>query len=40
MTTATTLLQGNRVLMVIFRIMLMLPDSIKLERATVTVQTW
>ena len=26
--------QGNRVLMVIFRIMLMLPDSIKLERAT------
>ena len=28
------LAQGNRVLMVIFRIMLMLPDSIKLERAT------
>ncbi len=26
--------QGNRVLMIIFRIMLMLPDSIKLERAT------
>ena len=26
--------QGNRVLMIIFRIMLMLPDSIKRERAT------
>ena len=26
--------QGNRVLMVIFRIMIMLADSIKLERAT------